>query len=130
MLDDGGAFVGWGGVRKVTEFTPAGTVRFEAKLPYGDTYRGYRLPWVGHPTDRPSIGVDGNRVYASWNGKTGLARWEVLVGDDPSQLSRIATKNWTGLETMIPLENAPAYAAVRALDSDGHPLGDSATVKP
>jgi Arylsulfotransferase (ASST) len=130
MLADGGAFVGWGGVRKVTEFSPSGKVRFEAKLPYGDTYRGYRLPWEGHPTDRPSIGVDGNRVYASWNGKTGLARWEVMVGDDPSQLSRIATKNWTGLETMIPLEKAPDYAAVRALDADGHTLGDSATVKP
>ena len=24
-------------------------MRFELKLPYGDTYRGYRLPWTGHP---------------------------------------------------------------------------------
>ncbi|MDX6475015.1 MAG: hypothetical protein QOH95_526, partial [Gaiellaceae bacterium] len=42
LLPDGGALVGWGGVRKITEFTPAGKVRFELKLPYGDTYRGYR----------------------------------------------------------------------------------------
>jgi len=129
LLPDGGALVGWGGVRKVTEFTPTGKVRFEVKLPYGDTYRGYRLPWEGRPTDRPAVGLDGTRVYASWNGRTGVARWEVLVGDDPSHLSRIATRNWTGLETMIPLEKQPAYVAVRALDSEGHTLGDSATVK-
>jgi hypothetical protein len=129
LLADGGAIVGWGGVRKVTEFTPTGKVRFELKLPYGDTYRGYRLAWEGHPTERPAIGLDGTRVYASWNGKTDVARWEVLVGDDPSNLSRIATRNWTGLETMIPLEKAPAYAAVRALDSSGHTLGDSLAVK-
>jgi hypothetical protein len=129
LLGDGGAFVGWGGVRKVTEFTPEGKVRFELKLPYGDTYRGYRFPWEARSTDRPAIGVDGNRVYASWNGKTGLARWEVLVGDDPGHLSTVATKNWSGLETMIPLDKQPAYVAVRALDSSGHTLGDSVTVK-
>jgi hypothetical protein len=130
LLADGGAIVGWGGVRKVTEFAPSGKIRFEVKLPYGDTYRGYRFAWEGHSTDRPAIGIEGNRVYASWNGKTGLARWEVLVGDDPDHLSRIATRDWSGLETTIPLDKAPAYVAVRALDSQGHTLGDSPTVKP
>ena len=49
LLPDGGAFVGWGGIRKLTEFSPAGRVLFELTLPYGDTYRGYRLPWTGNP---------------------------------------------------------------------------------
>ena len=49
LLPDGGALVGWGGVRRVTEFAPDGTVRFELKLPYGDTYRAFRLPWHGRP---------------------------------------------------------------------------------
>ena len=49
LLAGGGAFVGWGGIRSVTEFAPAGKVRFQMKLPFGDTYRGFRLPWTGDP---------------------------------------------------------------------------------
>ena len=78
LLPDGGAFVGWGGVPKVTEFAPDGTVRFQLTLPYGDTYRGYRLPWAGDPGGKPAVSSDGTRVYASWNGKRGIARWQVL----------------------------------------------------
>ena len=84
LLPDGGAFVGWGGVRKVTEFAPAAKVRFELKLPYGDTYRGYRLPWTGNPGGKPAIAVVGDRVYASWNGNADVARWQVSPGPTPT----------------------------------------------
>ena len=128
LLDDGGAVVGWGGVRRVTEFSRTGEVRFELKLPYGDTYRGYRLPWVGRPGGRPAIAVDGDRVYASWNGKTDVAFWEVLSGPDPDHLSRIAGHDWAGLETAIQLETPPPAVAVRALDAHGRVLGSSETL--
>jgi hypothetical protein len=128
VLDDGGAFVGWGGVRKVTEFSPAGQVRFELKLPYGDTYRGYRLPWTGRPGGRPAVAVDGDRIYASWNGKPDVAFWEVLSGPDAGHLSRTAGHDWAGLETAIQLETPPAAVAVRALDVHGRVLGMSETV--
>jgi hypothetical protein len=84
LLSDGGALVGWGGVRKVTEFTPSAKVRFELKLPFGDTYRAFRLPWSGHPAGKPAIAVVGDRVYASWNGNTDVARWDVLAGTERS----------------------------------------------
>jgi hypothetical protein len=128
LLPGGGAFVGWGGVRRVTEFSPAGKVRFELKLPYGDTYRGYRLPWTGHPGGRPAVALAGDRVYASWNGKTDVAFWEVLSGPDADHLSRSAGHDWAGLETAIQLETPPRAVAVRALDAHGHVLGVSETV--
>jgi Arylsulfotransferase (ASST) len=130
LLGDGGAFVGWGGVRKVTEFTPAGKVRFELKLPFGDSYRGFRLPWSGHPAGKPAIAIVGDRVYASWNGNTDVARWDVLAGADADHLSRIAGLPWSGLETMVQLETPPAAVAVRALDASGHTLGTSETITP
>jgi hypothetical protein len=130
LLPDGGAFVGWGGIRKVTEFTPGGKVRFQMTLPYGDTYRGYRLPWTGDPGGKPLVAVDGDRVYASWDGKRGIARWQVLAGPDPDHLGVIASRPWGGLETVIGLETPPKTVAVRALDASGHTLGQSAVLTP
>jgi hypothetical protein len=128
LLDDGGALVGWGGVRKVTEFAPDGKVRFELKLPYGDTYRAYRLPWQGDPGGRPAVALDGNTVHASWNGKDGIATWEVLVGPDKDHLKPTARQSWTGLESAIALPAKPSAVAVRALDANGKPLGTSETL--
>lgn len=123
LLADGGALVGWGGVRKVTEFTPDANVRFELKLPYGDTYRAYRLPWAGRPGGKPAVAVQHATVFASWNGKTGVASWEVLAGGNV-----VARRAWNGLETAIPLTGSPGKVQVRALDADGRTLGVSDAV--
>jgi hypothetical protein len=124
-LPDGGAFVGWGGVRRVTEFTPAGKVRFEVKLPFGDTYRGFRLAWNGAPGGRPAVALDGDRVYASWNGRLRIDHWDVLAGPDAKHLTKIAGHAWSGLETTIQLETPPKAVAVRAVDASGRILGVS-----
>ena len=117
LLPDGGAFVGWGGIRKVTEFTPGGKVRFQMTLPYGDTYRGYRLPWPGDPGGKPLVAVDGDRVYASWDGKRGIARWQVLAEPGPPGGDRVAAVGWPrdGDRARDPSE----AVAVRALDAAG-----------
>ena len=128
LLPDGGALVGWGGVPKVTEFTQDGGVRFELRLPFGDTYRGYRLPWHGDPGGRPAIAASGDRVWASWNGKTGIARWEVLSGVDRRHLTRVSSAAWAGLETAIDLRARRRYVAVRAVDAAGRTLGVSAAL--
>jgi hypothetical protein len=128
LLPDGGAFVGWGGIRRVTEFTPGGAVRFEMKLPYGDTYRGFRLPWEGHPVTKPAAAVDGNTLYASWNGSTDVASWQVLAGDDADELEKVGSAPWRGLETSIALTTDKKVVAVRALDADGDELAESAPV--
>jgi hypothetical protein len=130
LLPGGGAFVGWGGIRKLTEFSAAGTVLFEMTLPYGDTYRGYRLRWTGNPGGKPLVAVVGDRVYASWNGKRGVAHWQVLAGPDADHLAVIASRPWGGLETTIGLETPPKAVAVRALDVAGRTLGQSASLIP
>lgn len=122
-LPDGGAFVGWGGVPKVTEFTPAGKVRFQLSLPFGDTYRGFRLAWSGAPGGRPAAAVQDGKVYASWNGKTGIASWQVLNGGKV-----LASAAWGGLETAVAVPNLPASVTVRAVDAAGRTLGESAAV--
>ena len=128
LLADGGAFVGWGGIRRVTEFTGDGTVRFELKLPFGDTYRGYRSTWEGHPSNPPAVAVDGDTVYASWNGSTDVASWQVFAGSDPAHLKQIASAPWNGLETAIPVQTSAKLVAVRALDRSGTTIGTSAPV--
>jgi hypothetical protein len=125
LLPDGGAFVGWGGVPRVTEFGADGRVRFELKLPFGDTYRGFRQPWAGRPTSPPAVASGGGTVYASWNGATGVARWLVLGGSDASHLAQVAASPWRGLETANAVGKLPQTVEVRALDATGRVLGSS-----
>ena len=120
LLSDGGAFVGWGGVPKVTEFSPDGKVRFQLSLPYGDSYRGYRLAWSGNPGGAPAVAMKDGKVYASWNGKLGIASWQVLDG-----AKVVASAKWGGLETAIPLANGPSSVTVRAVDAAGKTLGQA-----
>ncbi len=47
-MADGDLFVGWGALPYISEFSPSGTLLFNAQFPAGvSTYRAYRLPW--HP---------------------------------------------------------------------------------
>jgi len=69
-------------------------------------------------------------VWASWNGATDVARWEMLAGASPSSLSSVTSAPADGFETAIQVDGTPAYVAVRALDSAGAVLGTSGTTKP
>ncbi|HZO34749.1 MAG TPA: arylsulfotransferase family protein [Gaiellaceae bacterium] len=128
LLSNGGAVVGWGGVPVVSEFGPDGGLRFQLKLPYGDTYRAYRSTWRGRPATRPVAAAGDGKVYASWNGETGIARWQVLGGDDAAHLRVIGGGTWAGLETTLRADTSAKVVAVRALDAQGHVLGTSPTV--
>jgi hypothetical protein len=45
-MPDGNLFVGWGALPYISEFSPSGTLLFNAQFPPGvSTYRAYRLPW-------------------------------------------------------------------------------------
>jgi hypothetical protein len=128
LLPDGGALVGWGGVPVVSEFARNGRLRFQLKLPYGDTYRAYRSVWTGRPSTRPVAANGDGSVYASWNGETGIARWELLAGADAAHLQVVGSTPWNGLETSIPTTTSDRVVAVRALDAAGRPLGTSVPV--
>jgi hypothetical protein len=129
LLANGNVFVGWGGAAYVTEFSRSGAIAFDARLPRGgQSYRAFRFPWVGRPTDRPSLGARGDRLYASWNGATEVASWQLLEGTSASDLRRTQTVPRTGFETHLTLATQTRHAAVIALDRGGAPLGTSTTV--
>jgi arylsulfotransferase ASST len=129
-LADGGIFVGWGSQGYFTQYDGDGDVVFDARIARGqDTYRAYRAPWVGTPSARPSIAATsrGRNVYASWNGATEVARWEVLAGASESTLAPAGSAARSGFETRIRTAGG-AFVAVRALDAAGNVLGTSRAI--
>jgi hypothetical protein len=85
--------------------------------------------WVGRPAAKPVAAVDGGTVYASWNGATGIARWEALAGPDAANLRVVGASPWSDLETAIPAAGATGVVAVRAFDAHGRALGTSPHVQ-
>ncbi len=67
-------------------------------------------------------------AHASWNGATGVARWELLVGPGKDALETVATATASGFETTLRAKTTERYVAVRALGADGATLGTSAAV--
>jgi hypothetical protein len=133
-LPNGNQLIGWGAGRLVSEFTAAGHRIFDLRFPAPvDTYRAYRAPWTGHPADPPAVAARRGRggslvVFASWNGATDVARWQVLSGPSPDALTPVASALWSGLETAIRVRRAARYVAVQALGAEGTVLGSSPAV--
>ena len=136
-LANGNAFVGFGSTEFFSEFSPTGKLVFDASLPKDDgSYREYRVPWSATPTTKPDIAArkrtagSGVDVYASWNGATTVARWQVLGGASAGSLTPVTTAGRHGFETHIALSASPAVIAVKALDGRGHVLAESRKVNP
>jgi hypothetical protein len=131
-LPGGGWMVGWGGLPNFTEYDAQGQIIYDAQLPRGDdSYRVYRLPWSGQPTTPPSIAAvtsgATSTVYASWNGATTVASWQLLTGTSATRLTAVSTTPRAGFETTIPAPSA-AFYEVRALSASGRVLGTSRAV--
>ena len=134
-LPNGGAMVGWGSQRNLTEFSPAGNVVFSAALSLGfESYRAYRLPWVGLPRTRPKVAAAdepgaGTDVYTSWNGATEVASWEISSGSSAAALKPVATRARTGFETRVTVPGVPRFVQARARDAAGNVLATSAPTR-
>jgi len=139
VLDNGDALVGWGAIPRVTEFDGDGGVVFDAAFPDGeDSYRAYRFAWTGKPTTRPAIatakGSGGTKtIYASWNGATDVAAWQVLECDDrllgADKCDPVGDlQPRTGFETILRADTTAPMIAVQALDENGKVLGSSRAV--
>jgi Arylsulfotransferase (ASST) len=135
MLENGNAFIGWGAEPYVTEYAPNGTVLYNAHLPAkSQSYRSYRFKWTGTPTNTPAIaaaaGAGGSTiVYASWNGATTVASWQVLAGASTTAMAPAASAAKTGFETSISTPGRPAYVQVQALGPGGEVLSTSPAIK-
>jgi hypothetical protein len=131
LMPTGGAFVGWGRLPQFSEFDANGALALDAVFPAGNqSYRTYRFPWRGLPDAAPDIAAGARSdsavvVYASWNGATEVAAWEVLGGAGLDALAPLIRVRRSGFETAIAVDARPRVALVRALDAAGAELGRS-----
>jgi hypothetical protein len=133
LLPNGNRLVGWGADPHFTEFGPDGSVHWDATLPHGgECYRAFRSPWQGKPAEPPRAAVgpseDGKALWASWNGSTTVAAWQLLTGPSASALAGVRTVPRQGFETALRLPGNAAYAAAAALDANGAELARSAAI--
>ena len=139
VLPNGNVFIGWGRALVFSEFSKAGDLLFSASFPpsfslVDGTYRAFRFPWSGQPSGDPALAVERGRgdevkLYASWNGATEVATWEVLAGPRPGQLEPLGSVPRDGFETALLARTAEPYVAVRAKHSTGRVLGVSTPVR-
>lgn len=134
-LPGGDLFVGFGSTPFFSKFTAGGKLVFDASLPTDDgSYREFNFPWNATPTTRPAISATRTSskrvsVYASWNGATSVARWEVLAGRSGASLARVACAPDRGFETRISVSSSARTFEVRALNSRGQALASSRPVR-
>jgi hypothetical protein len=146
-LPGGGWMVGWGGLPNFTEFDSAGHIVYDAQLPTGEnSYRVYREPWAAQPMERPQLVVRFARnvvlrckhgvvcaapveTFASWNGATTVAFWQILSGSSASHLKPVLTAARSGFETTAQLATAKFFQ-LRALSASRKVLASSRVVRP
>jgi Arylsulfotransferase (ASST) len=132
-LENGDVFIGWGAEPYFSEFSAGGQLLFDAHM-HGtyQSYRSFRFQWTGAPSEPPAIAAvkTGSQlaVYASWNGDTRTAGWQVLAGPSATQLTPVASAARSGFETAIATPLAEGYVAVQALGAGGEVLGTSRTI--
>jgi hypothetical protein len=134
-LPNGNVFVGWGSAPYLSEHERDGALLFEARFPDSvESYRAFRSPWKGTPQGNPDVALETGRddrvtLYASWNGATEVASWEVLAGPGPDGLKSLGSAPRKGFETAISFATDEPYVAVRAKDRSGRNLGASEAVE-
>ena len=139
-LPNGNVLIGWGRAPVFSEFSKDGRLLFSASFPpdfspKDASYRAFRFPWRGQPDTDPAVAAetgpdDEVTLYASWNGATEVASWEVLAGPGPDRLEPVGSVPRKGFETAIKVQTAEPYVSVRAKNNAGKVLGTAKTVKP
>src|SRR5215210_3747427 len=135
LLPGGNVFVGWGSQPYISEFSRGGEPLLNATFPPDcESYRAFRFPWKGRPTDAPAVAVERRpegkvALHASWNGATEVENWEVISGPSPGRLEPLGSVPRDGFETAMLAQASGPYVAVRAVDRSGGILGTSAPLK-
>jgi hypothetical protein len=132
-LPNGDFFVGWGAQPYFSEYSPSGQLLFDGHM-HGSyqSYRVYRFEWSGEPGGAPAIAASTSgshvKVWASWNGDTRAATYQVLAGASPKALVPVASAPRKGFETQLVTPAPERYVAVQALDAQGVVVGTSRTI--
>lgn len=140
ILPNGNTYIGWTSYSLFSEYDVDGNLVLEASLkPELKSYRSYKFPWVGHPTELPAVhsvavGTDNNQtvttsVHVSWNGATEVAKWNLYhttTDGDTAQL--IASRPRSGFETALTWSGYASHVVAEAVDRHGKVLGTSDVV--
>jgi hypothetical protein len=101
QLPNGNRLIGWAHVGVATEYS-GHTVVFESRFDGASSYRTYRSAWSATPRALPTLTVHRQGISltanASWNGATGVTRWEVLGGPDAQHLRVLRAVPYTGFQ--------------------------------
>jgi hypothetical protein len=133
-LPSGERFLGFGSNPFFSQFTAAGRLVFDASLPADDgSYRAYRFRWRATPATRPVAvarreASDRIAVFASWNGATTVARWEVVARSARGRQTVAGSAPHRGFETRLTVHGGARTFAVRALSRAGRILATSKDV--
>lgn len=134
-------FIGWGQSQYYSEYLAAGNTEntpslnliYDASIPSNNyTYRAYKFEWTGTPFFPPKLAVVSSNgqitVYASWNGSTETASWQVFAGNSPTHLTLVASAPKSGFETAIPVSSSASFFQVQALNAGSSVIGVSDVV--
>lgn len=114
---------GYGQIPIVKEYGPRGDVRLS--LQFGDlngnqqSYRAYRLEWEGVPAADPAVFAQTGHVYASWNGATGIRKWDIYEGTTAQDIKYTHSVKSTGFETRAAIRSTTKYVKVAAVHTRG-----------
>ena len=131
-LPNGNVFVGFGSAPFFSEFSAGGRAACSTRACRSTTAatactasRGARRRGRVPPRRRSATPTAPCRVYASWNGATTVARWQVLAG---SSATAHADRDSAGrrLRDTDQLSSSATPFAVRALSASGRVAGDLA----
>jgi hypothetical protein len=136
VLPNGNVFIGWGSNPLFSESSGDGELLFTASFPPEvESYRAFRFPWSGYPSEAPAVVAESSpddelTLYASWNGATEVASWQVLAGPTPKRLRPVGSAvSRDGFESAITVRTAEPYIGVQARARSGHVLGISKPIK-
>ena len=95
LLPNGNTLVCWGstGLLHASTARGAASASTHGCPTHGQNYRVFRFPWTGTPDRPPRLGSRTARrgkprlLYASWNGATEVAYWQLRAGNAPARLA-------------------------------------------
>ena len=140
FLANGDRFIGWGGNRGFSQYTPNNELLLHAEIANSVTptwsYRTFKVPWSARPTTQPDLYTYSwtcdwkTSMYVSWNGATDVTEWR-FYGSSSSDgvFEELTVVGKDGFETRATAGGFAKYVYVEALRRDGYVLGRSGTVR-
>lgn len=137
ILPNTNIIAGWSAQGYTTEFTNDGRLVLEAKFLSAkfDTYRSYKFPFVGKPTELPALkayvyGTSPKTMttvfYTSWNGATEVVNWRYYGAEASNgSLRLVGSARKAGFETVFQAAGFMPWSVVEGVDSEGVVLGTS-----